>query len=350
MPIESINKRNIDCCESERPTVLIVLVNYKRPDDTVACIESLLNQTYRQWNCVVYENGSGDDSFAVINSMLDKLGEFDRCETGIRDGSECCMFSKITNRGYRSIAVVKGDLNLGFAGGNNAAIAFAKKNGLYGEEFVWLLNNDTVADTFALLNLVKRMHMPGAEKIGVCGATLLFFDKKNIVQCFGGARYSRLFGRVSEIGKGELVNSLPSHTDIEPQLSYVSGASMFVRNGFLEDVGLMCEDYFLYFEEIDWAVRSKKLGFILGYAPDAIIWHKEGSVLGSGQAIKRSPLAEYFGIRSRLRFTKNHYPFALPSIWLIGWLQFLKRIFKGQWLNAKVIVRAQLFLSYMRSR
>ncbi|MBP2638703.1 MAG: glycosyl transferase family 2 [Firmicutes bacterium] len=340
---------NCDSQDSEEPTVLIILVNYKRPFDTVACIESLLNQSYRSWRCVVYENGSGDDSFLVINSRLAESGRFIQCERKIRDGFEVGVFSKSTNLGCGTVAIVKGDENLGFAGGNNAAINFAKRFGVFGNEFVWLLNNDTVANDDALFNLIKRMRMPGAERVGLCGATLLYFGSKNIVQCFGGARYGKWLGSVAELGNGKTLSLLPSSAEVEPQLSYVSGASMFARNTFLEAVGPMCEEYFLYYEEVDWAVRGERLGFCLGYAPDAIVWHKEGAVLGSGRAITRSPLAEHFGLSSRLLFTKKHYPLALLSIWLVGWLQFVKRIFNRQWINAKVIGNALLLKKYQRN-
>lgn len=346
MPNDPANIFNSGNADWEKQSVLIVLVNYKRPVDTVACIESLLNQTYYSWKCIVYENGSGDDSFSIINTLLRNSLKFKFHEDSVFDGMDVKILSNNSDHRTGTVAVVNGHNNLGFAGGNNAAIHFAKNYGMYGEDFVWFLNNDTVAEPDALFHLVDRMRMPNAEKIGLCGATLFYFGSECLVQCYGGARYTKWIGGVSELGNGEKMSILPNPDDIEPHLSYVSGASMFARNSFIDAVGLMCEDYFLYFEEIDWAVRGNRLGFELGYAPLAKVWHREGAVLGSGRATGRSPLAEYYGLSSRLLFTRKHYPNAIVTIWLIGCLQLMRRLFNRQWLNAKALFNA---LSFSRS-
>lgn len=337
--------------DRRRKSVLIVLVNFKRPLDTVACLQSLYKQNFHSWNCIVYENGSEDKSFTTIAEHLRNYFSNRSTEMAhFYDGTNIKVFSRHTNHEGEAVALVEGKVNLGFAGGNNAAIYFAKKIGFSSENFVWFLNNDTEVEQDALNHLVERMNEPGADTIGLCGATLLYFGSNKVVQCYGGARYTKWLGRIYEIGNGELLCSLPNKRIIEASLSYVSGASMFARNKFLERVGLMSEDYFLYFEELDWAVRGKRLGFELGYSPEAKVWHKEGSVLGSGRATRRSPLAEFFGLRSRLLFTRKHYPEAIILIWLVGGIQLLRRLANRQWLNAKALLLALSFRQHPHTK
>jgi GT2 family glycosyltransferase len=91
-------------------------------------------------------------------------------------------------------------------------------------------------------------------------------------------------------------------------------------------VGLLCEDYFLYFEEIDWAVRGRGR-LRLGYAPGSIGYHKEGATIGRPG---RSASADIMALRNRLRFTRKRYPWALPVVWL-GFLGVVvNRIRRGQ--------------------
>lgn len=334
-----------DCSQGLRKqSVLVVLVNYKRPLDTVACIESLLCQDFSSWQCIVYENGSGDNSYSTINGLLENALPNDFVQETLSYGERnAIIFSRNGLRASETVAVLEGNQNLGFAGGNNAAIRVAAQLGLYSEHFVWFLNNDTVVEPTTLSHLVGRMNEPGAEKVGLCGATMLYFGSDNTVQCYGGAAYTKWFGRISELGNGERLTVLPSRKSIETRLHYVSGASMFARNEFIAAVGTMSEDYFLYFEELDWAVRGKRLGFELGYAPEAKVWHREGAVLGSGKATRRSPLAEFFGLSSRIVFTMKYFPEAIVTIWLAGSAQVMRRLINRQWPNAKALLLALFF-------
>jgi GT2 family glycosyltransferase len=177
----------------------------------------------------------------------------------------------------------------------------------------------------------------------MCGASILHHGTDHVVQCLGGASYNRWLGRLNELGGGQRLPARIDAATIEKQMTYVSGASMFVRQAFLDTVGPMSERYFLYCEELDWATRGRRHGFRLGYAPGAIVWHREGAALGSGKAAKRSPLAEFYGLRSRLRYTAAHLPAALPLIWLTGSAQLLKRVAGGRWRLARALARALAF-------
>ena len=88
---------------------------------------------------------------------------------------------------------------------------------------------------------------------------------------------------------------------------FVVGASMTLTRALLNNVGLMEEKYFLYYEEIDWALRIKGK-FDIGYCNEAIVYHKEGGSIGSSSNKGgRSSTAEYFLMSSKIKFTKSFY-------------------------------------------
>ena len=97
--------------------------------------------------------------------------------------------------------------------------------------------------------------------MGIVGSTLRYYGKPNLVQAFGGARFDLETLRPVHLGDGCTVDEIPAedgseHLALELAMSYVIGASMLVSADFLRSVGPMSEDYFLYFEELDWAYRS----------------------------------------------------------------------------------------------
>lgn len=327
---------------SESPRVLIVLVNFRRAHDTFECLVSLTQQRYHNWDCVVFENGSGDHSYEYLQENSASLPNYSFSHELRNQACPYDYTESVVGTASR-LLIINSDNNLGFAGGNNAAVNVVKQ--LYDSDYdyYWFLNNDTVVDQDALTHLIERGAVGVEKNIGIVGATLLYYHRPGIVQCYGGASYSKVTGAVQEIGNGERYNQYVDQEYIESQLNYISGASMLVTHSFLEKVGLMSEEYFLYYEEIDWATRALKAGFGIGFTPSAKIMHKEGAVLGSGKAEKRSVMSEFYGVRNRLRFTQRFYKGFLPSVWLFSFLQLVKRLSAGRWSNAQAIAQALLF-------
>ena len=122
-------------------------------------------------------------------------------------------------------------------------------------------------------------------------------------------------------------------------MNYVVGASMLVSKEFLEDVGLMCEDYFLYFEETDWAMRARGR-YSLVYAIGSIVYHKVGASIGTrSNPARKSVLCDFHSVRNRLFFTYRFYPLALPTVYVALCGSILLRVFLGHWLRAKMIIK-----------
>jgi hypothetical protein len=223
--------------------------------------------------------------------------------------------------------------NLGFAGGNNVGLRYLLSRGNF--DYVWLLNNDTVVAHGAMSALVRRM----AEKTsaGMCGSTLLHYDDPSRIQACGGGYYCRWIGLPWHLGQLNSAARLPLARHVESWMNYVVGASLLVSRKFLEEVGLMNEDYFLYFEETDWALRSKGR-FTLAYAPDSLVYHKIGRSIGTRTDPRRKSLAcDYYAIRNRLLFTRRFFPKALPTIYLSVFTALVVRLLLGRTQQARMI-------------
>lgn len=322
------------------PRVLVILVNWNRALDSCACLESLAALMTERVVIALCENGSSDDSESFIRDYLQK--RYLERERDCIEGSRVFEYESKrlgTERGNQ-VVVVLSPSNLGFAGGNNLAYRAAMDS--VDADFVWFLNNDTEVEPDCLQRMIERMDED--PFIGICGATLVYAHDRKTVQAFGGAEYQPMSGGVREIGQGKAWPCSVNRDDVERRMSYVSGASMLVRSSFLEKVGLMTEDYFLYYEEIDWAERARRAGFKLGYASNAVVFHKEGAALGSGKSSQRSALAEYYGVRNRLLLTRRFFPWALPTVFLFSWAQVGKRLLQGHWRRARMMAAVLLGL------
>jgi hypothetical protein len=208
------------------------------------------------------------------------------------------------------LTLIQTGSNLGFAGGNNVGIRYALDQGA---DYVWLLNNDTVVDSDALAKLVERASVD--NNVGIVGSTLRFYGDPERLQALGGATFIPWRCRARPIGIGALYREISpaQQHEIEQQTAYVIGASMLVSRSFLETVGLICEDYFLYYEELDWACRASGK-FKLAYAPGSYVFHKVGAAAGNGSLFSLG-----FMFRSRLRFMKTFFPHLLIAtrFWLL---------------------------------
>ena len=308
------------------PKVHIILVNWNGWKSTLKCIESLLQITDCEFQITVCDNHSTDGSLTHIQSSLSynfpiTVWEQSDLGTNIKFSSRVesarmlessTLVKSINGWIKRQLLLIRTKDNLGFAGGNNVGILFALAAGDF--DYVWLLNNDIVVRPQALSSMLERMK--AVPKAGMCGSTILCHDDSQIIQSLGGARYLKWTGVGVQLCANERWPIDVRAESVEKEMSYVSGASILVSKRFLETVGLMEESYFLYFEEIDWAQRAAGR-FKLAYAPDSIVYHKEGGTIGSSQSGRfRSPKSFYWLTRSRVRFTLKYHPIAIPSVLL----------------------------------
>jgi GT2 family glycosyltransferase len=122
------------------------------------------------------------------------------------------------------------------------------------------------------------------------------------------------------------------------KVDYVVGASMLVPKIFLEEIGLMSDEYFLYFEELDWMLRARP-NYRFALASRSIVYHKGGAATGA-TPITKSLIGEYYGTRSRILFTRKFYPYALPTVVLAILVSALTQTVRGRLKIAATILEA----------
>lgn len=320
----------------------ILLLNWNGWGDTLECLESIFRSVPSDVRVIICDNDSTDGSVEKIQAWaegyLDVVVPIDH---PLREISSppvpkpiplqiCDRLDAEKEGGCANSArlvVIRTGGNLGFAGGNNVGLRYVLKNGQ--EDYVWLLNNDTVIASGALDALLERMDEDSA--IGMCGSTLLRYRQPQRVQARGGGWYCKWIGLPWHLGQLGKADDLVDAQRIERWMNYVVGASLCVSRTFLEQVGLMCEDYFLFFEETDWAARSKGR-LCLAYAPKSIVYHKVGQSIGTSSVPgKKSYTCDLYALKNRLKFTRRYYPIALPTIYISLFCALLVRALYGKW-------------------
>ena len=322
--------------------VAIILVNWNGWRDCVECLSSIVASDAMQTADVyLVDNASTDGSVEQIQAWCAEprpVAPYKSFE-GVRHiGPEPIAFRVWQANGQAvprdatspQLTLIHSGGNLGFAGGNNVGIVAA---GLERYSHFWLLNTDTVIRHDALAPLLSRASAEPTP--GLVGSSLIYYHEPELIQAMGGAVLNFRTAIANHIGDRFAVDQLPSDAAaIEAQMSYVVGASMFASREFIERVGLLQEDYFLYYEEADWAFRGGPRR-ALGYAPLSIVYHKVGG--SSAQKLSEYSLNALY--RSRLRFAARFLPQSLP--WVRGMIAFeaLRHAVKGRWMPARVAAK-----------
>lgn len=325
--------------------VYIVLLNWNGWQDTVSCLESIFRSSYSNWTVVVCDNGSADHSIEYIKAWADGLQPAKAVSKELASLTQPASPKPIAWREYDRAAgeaggkaddpqlvLIQTGANLGFAGGCNVGIRYALARD--DMDYVWLLNNDTVIRPDTLQHMLARMQ--SEQNAGICGSTQIFLDRPNVVQAYGGAVFNKWSGRSRPIGAGSFSHDSIDAKAVEKQLNYIIGASMLVSRPFLETVGLMADDYFLYYEEIDWAVRGQS--FKLVFAPDSIVYHRVGGSTAS-------KISLYYMYINRLKFSWRFF----RKFWLLHycvlWFDVAKCVGKRNWQKADILARILLGLA-----
>jgi len=283
------------------PRVSIIILNWNGWKDTVECLESLYQITYPNYDVILIDNGSKDESIQKIKEYCAgkikveskffeynpdnkpiKIIEYTREEAEAGGGKEKEIAHFPSNR---RMIIIKNEKNYGFAEGNNIGIRYALK--ALNPDYVLLLNNDTVVDKSFLGELVKVGE--GDEKIGVVGPKIYYYDEPEEIWFVGG-KISFLKGSCKIL-----------RAKTEANLDYIAGTALMIKTKVIEQIGLLDKEYFAYWEETDWCVRAKKESFKLSLVAKSKIWHKI-----SVSTKKVAGLSEYYLQRNRFLFMSKN--------------------------------------------
>lgn len=301
----------------------IILVNFNGLQDTLVCIRSLLKLDYRKFRIHIAEVENK-------NNAREKLKE---------------LYSKSSVVFYHYI-----DTNRGFAYANNQIIKklLAKEE----TEYIWLLNNDTRVRADCLKKLhTCRKSLSGKNKTGILGAKILYADQTEKTQSAGG------FFDEKKAVSGIYLQNKPSGSIPKTafETDYIVGASMFFHKSITEKIGLLPEEYFLYYEDIEWSLKARKAGYKNFICPKAEIIHKQGSSTGvkyghhksENLKLKRLLYDNYF------LFIRRNYPHLIYRAFFNSIKILLGKLKRGQFrelgLILTVILRQIFIVSKKRN-
>ncbi len=282
------------------PLVSIITVNYNQPEITCDLLESLTHITYPSIEIIVVDNASPSKNPDII---LEK---------------------------YPYITLIKSDLNLGFAGGNNLGIRVAKG------KYALLINNDTEVDSGFLEPLIAKLE--NNPEIGVVSPKIRYFFTPDTIQYAGFTPINPITIRNNGIGFNEIDHG---QYDSDAQTNYAFGAAMVIPMKVMKEVGLMADIFFLYYEEMDWMQRIKDAKYKIFYVHSSLVFHKDSITTGT-----MSPLKIFYLNRNRLLYMRRnvHGMIAIASLFYQVFIAIPKNLavflLKGKF---------RLFIAYARA-
>lgn len=234
-----------------QPLVSLITVNYRQTKVTVELLESIRKNSFSSLEVILIDNDPVE------------LFDFESVLPGLR--------------------VIRTSENLGFAGANNLGMRAAKG------EYFFLVNNDTELNPHLIHQLLACFTYPD---IAAVSPVIRYFDDQDKVQFAGFTPIHPITGR-NQLIREQTKNSTPT--------PYFHGAAVMMPAWIVKECGLMPEDYFLYYEELDWSEQIRKKGYRLLVSQDAFILHKE-----SVSTVKNSPLKLYYQTRNRVHFMRKN--------------------------------------------
>jgi GT2 family glycosyltransferase len=315
--------------------VYIIVLNWNGWKDTIACVESLMKLTYPAYKIVVCDNHSSDDSIEKIQNWYRQ----NKAEFSYLVDADYQYLVKTETQNYQStkrkgLYLVQTGANLGYAGGNNVGTRFALSQ--TDMDHVWVLNNDTEVEPTALTHLVNKCE--SYENIGICGSRMVYFDDRTKQQGLGGI-YNKYLATTKHFAENEISSQKYNDDEVSEQIDYVIGAATLFTKNALKKVGLMSEDYFLYYEELDYALRVKADGLSVNVVTDSVIYHKEGATTKT----QVSDFSDFLQVKNRLVITNNFYRQYYPIVWLSFFGVLLNRVLRGQFRQAIRMLNIILF-------
>ena len=292
----------------------VAIVTYNASDVIAGCLDSLLESEHPNLRIVICDNASPDATLDTIRDWAGRRG--------------CDLFETVPGgvsaqggAGRPGVTLLRPGVNAGFAAGVNhclRALLAQPDIGLF-----WILNPDCIVTPQAASAYAGAAARAG--RFSLMGGRTLYLEPPNRIQSEGG-RVNRWTGICSSINHG-----LPAGQGETPDpgtLDFIAGANLVASREFIETAGLMNEDYFLYYEEVDWAFRRGNLPLRMCY--DAVVYHHGGTSIGSGSLSRlASGFANYFNYRNRMWFMQRHFPAAYPVAYVYSLLKVVKLLMLG---------------------
>lgn len=256
--------------------VSVISINMNQMYMTAEFLESLKDSTYTNIEVIIVDQNSDEDP------------------------------EKSFKQTYPDVILVKSKVNLGFTGGNNLAVEHSKG------EYIFCVNNDTIIPP----DLIGKLIQPFSEhkNIGIVSPKIIFYNDQSKIQYAGYTPVNNITGRNDAIGNKQ-------HPDIpefnqQYETEYAHGCAMMIPHSIINDIGFLTENFFIYYEELDFSQRVKNIGYKIWYNGTAHILHKESVTTG-----KNSTFKEYYHTKNRILFMRRHSK-TYTTVFL-HWIYFL---------------------------
>jgi GT2 family glycosyltransferase len=281
---------------AENKLTYIIVLHYNAYQDTIDCLESILNLSSKYYEIVLVDNASTDLSLNSIQKW-------------------------IIDNSCDSIKILKSNNNGGYSTGNNLGIKYASKEDDC--EYIWILNNDTVIEPDSLRNLINS-------------------DKKKDIDTIWGSKILYPNGRVQSLGcriNNKFMLTYHNHNNLIDkdsefeidQIDYIHGCSMFFNKSIIGKIGYFSEEYFMFFDDVDFCKRAVNQGIQLNISQKSIVIHKEG------KTIKKNKL-EYLSVINRIKYAKKYFSYNLCYVYMGICYKILKSICLLKFNLAKKII------------
>lgn len=243
------------------PKVAIIILNWNGLADTIECLKSIMQLDYITFEVLVVDNASSDGSVDAI-----KLA-------------------------YPNVNILCNDKNLGYTGGNNIALRYALEKDY---EYFWLLNNDTVVDSCSLAEMLTIAE--NSSNVGLLSPVIYYYDNPEEIQ-FCGSYVDFMNYNVKHF------ESIDDYF-MSANISEISlwGTALLIKRRVVENIGLLDDNLFAYYEDCDYSCRALRAGFKNIVIPKAKVFHKDSRSTGS----RTAPLQVYLRFRNNYLFWKKN--------------------------------------------
>ena len=259
-----------------QPKVSIILVNWNGREDTANCLKSLKKLDYSNYEIIVVDNGSTDNSQNYLKTI------------------------------FPNIILIENIKNEGFGKANNIGMRWCLNNS--DATYFFIINNDTKIRKDTLSQLIRTA--ASASNIGIVTPKIYFMDSENIVW-FAGGYFDVKRGSARVIGVHELDKG---QYDIPTEITFATGCAMLIKKSVIENIGMFDERYFVYEEDVEFSLRVIKYGYKIFYEPNAIVYHRVNASIRKSDVFSgilspknsRACFYYYYLVRNRLFTMKKH--------------------------------------------
>ena len=280
--------------------VNIIIVNYNCYNYTIACLSSLLKSSYKKFKIYIVDNLSTDNSLKELETWITANGIMNKTIS-----YNSLEINTLVKQNKSLITLIKSDKNIGFGAGNNIIIkplSIVRPN-----DYVWLLNPDTEVESEVLNDLVNL----SKNKIKlIAGNVIYYYKNRNKIMYCGGFKVYKHFHGMKDIKDEKDINKIDA----------IAGTSLFTHMSTYLDLGVLPEEYFMYWEETDFCTRAKLNNYSFSVNLKSKVFDHVGA------SSKNNFLREYLYLLNGLKYHKKYNPFYMPLIIISTLVKLLKAI------------------------